>query len=172
MSDNKTKCMWSICNEILGKNISRDDSKISGEPTKIANQFNEYLLNIVPELLENLEKKHFFCNISVNSQSMFLRPVTTHEICNLAGQIKNKHSSGIDEIPTSLVKITIPYISNVLCFLINNSFKNGIFPNQLKTAVIKTLYKKGNPETISLTPCILKTKLQNIQIYMNFSAYF
>lgn len=70
------------------------------------------------------------------------------EVCEISKQIKNKHSSGIDEIPTSIVKVSIPTIAKVLCHLINNSFKYGIFPDQLKTALIKPLYKKGDPNSI------------------------
>lgn len=65
-------------------------------------------------------------------------------------------------MPTSIIKSAIPVIKDVLCHMINNSFKHGIFPEQLKTALIKPLLKKGNADLmenyrpISLLPAFSK----------------
>ena len=63
--------------------------------------------------------------------------------------IKNKNSCGIDEIPTSIIKLSIPFVGDILCYLINNSFKNDVFPDQLKVAAIKPILKKGDPESLN-----------------------
>ena len=112
----------------------------------MANNFNSFLVSIIPNLVNNLGKSPYICNIPSNNRSMFLRPVTPKEVCELTKEIKNKHSSGVDEIPTSLIKYCVYELRHVLCFLINNSFKFGTFPSQLKTALIKPLYKKGDPQ--------------------------
>ena len=147
-SDNKTKCMWTICNEILGKENKNNDIGVKGDPSEISNQYNTYLLSIIPELLSKLESRPFNCNIKANQESMYLKPITPAELCEFANQIKNKQSSGIDEIPTCIIKIAVPQIKEVLCYLINNSFKQGMFPDQLKVALIKPLHKKGSPAEI------------------------
>lgn len=173
-SDNKTKCMWTICNEITGRSNNNFDIGIKGNAEEIPDKYNEYLLSVIPELLENLEKHPFSSNIIENNQSMYLTPVTAPEICELAKRLKNKHSSGIDEIPSSIVKLSVNEISSVLCYVINNSFKYGIFPDYLKIALIKPLYKKGDSEMmenyrpISLLPgfsklfeLVMSTRLLN-----------
>lgn len=147
-SDNKTKCMWSICKEIAGKDRNYSEIGLEGDPENIAKKYNEYLLSAIPGLLSNLGDVPFNCNISRNEKSMFLSPVNTDEICNIGRNINNKHSSGIDDIPTSIVKISIPAVQTVLCYLINNSFAFGIFPENLKIALIKPIHKKGDPENL------------------------
>lgn len=143
-SDNKSKCMWSIHNEITGKQNKDDNFIMSGNPESIANDYNNYLLSIVPDLLANLNKIPFECNIADNNQSIFLKPLSTTDLLNIAKNLKNKHSSGEDEIPTSIVKFCMSEIKEVFCHILNNSFKFGIFPSQLKLASIKPIYKKGN----------------------------
>lgn len=145
-TDNKMKCMWSICNEIIGKTNQSSDIEIEGEPEVIANNFNEYLISVIPDLMKNVSSIPFNCNIVNNDKSIFLKPVTTSEICEIAMKIKNKHSSGFDEIPTSIVKISISVCKNIICYIMNNSFKYGIFPENLKVALIKPVFKKGDTE--------------------------
>lgn len=130
-SDNKSKCMWQICNEITGRSNKTVDFGIKGNPGDTANEYNEYLLSIVPKLLNEL--RTLPCNlnnINSNNKSMFLRPMSTVEICEFSKKIKNKQSSGLDDVPSSIVKISIPIIKDVLCYMINNSFKQGIFPDR------------------------------------------
>ena len=160
-SDNKTKCMWAIHKEITGKDYFADIG-IEGNSEDIANSYNGFLLSIIPELLNSLIDVPFSCTIETNVKSMFLKPVTPDEIVEIASGIKNKHSSGIDELPTSIVKLAVPTIKTVLSYIINNSFCYGVFPDNLKIALIKPLYKKGNPESlnsyrpISLLPAFSK----------------
>lgn len=78
---------------------------------------------------------------------MYLHPVTNHELLDIMKKLKNKYSSGDDDIPASIVKLSIGEIVDVLNYLINNSLKYGVFPDQLKLAKIKPLNKKGCSET-------------------------
>ena len=156
--------MWTIHNEVTGRTIKNNEFCVNGDPSELANQYNKYILSIVPELISNLNTKPFKCSISPNCESMYMTPVNVEEICELGKQIKNKYSSGIDEIPACLVKAIIPTICEILCFLINNSFKYGIFPNQLKMAVIKPIYKKGDSD--------LMENYRPISILPSFSKIF
>ena len=103
-ADNKMKCMWTICNEIKGKKMSDTDIQIEGNPEDIANNFNNHLISIIPDLLKNLPDVPFNCNIAKNDKSMYLKPVRASELSEIAKKIKNKHSCGTDEIPVSIVK--------------------------------------------------------------------
>lgn len=147
-SDNKTKCMWAICKEISGKESTDSDIKIEGNSECIANKYNEYLLSVIPELLRKIPNVPFSCRMEDNVKSIFLRPVLPKEILEISNKLKNKHSSGIDEIPASIVKLAAPVLAHVLSYIINGSFKYGIFPDRLKIALIKPLYKKGNPKNL------------------------
>lgn len=162
-SDNKMKCMWKIHNEVTGKSIS-NNSTFKGIPSVVANQYNNFLVNIVPELLDKLDKKPFTCSISNNIQSMFIKPITITEVKELGRKLKNKYTCGDDDIPISIVKLCLPYIAELICYIINNSFKYGIFPDQLKTALITPIYKKGD--------CELFENHRPISVLPSFSKIF
>lgn len=146
-SDNKVKCMWSICKEIIGNNKDASPNNLNQNGQQMVETFNEHLLSIVPNLLQNLPSGYSI-NTEINNKSMFLRPITPQELIDINAKIKNKHSSGNHEIPTSLIKLSTGACQDVLCYLINSSFKSGIFPQELKTALIKPIHKKGDPKLI------------------------
>lgn len=50
--------------------------------------------------------------------------------------------AGCDEISMNLIKFVIDAIATPLCYIINNSLKSGIFPDELKLAVVVPVYKK------------------------------
>lgn len=91
-----------------------------------------------------------------------MQRVTNSELLDLANKMKNKYSSGDDQIPTSIVKLSTSKTVEVLNYIINNSLKFGIFPNQLKLAKIVPLHKEGsldnlnNYRPISLLPSFSK----------------
>ena len=70
-----------------------------------------------------------------------------HKIVNEAlVKLKNKNSSGPDNISTNLLKYISTTIMNPLSHILNLSFKTGYIPTCMKTAVIKPIFKKGKPD--------------------------
>ncbi|XP_045476376.1 uncharacterized protein LOC123682034 [Harmonia axyridis] len=90
-----------------------------------------------------------FSHMETINKSFYLKPTTSTEIENLGKSIKNKFSSGEDEIPIIIIKLALPAVSEIMSVIINNSFKYGIFPESLKLASIKPLFKEGKPEDIN-----------------------
>jgi len=80
-----------------------------------------------------------------NSVSLFLKP---------------KNSSGYDGISTKLLKISSPFITSPLIHICNKSISSGTFPDRLKCAVVKPLFKKGE-----------KTKLLNYRPISMLSSF-
>jgi hypothetical protein len=74
---------------------------------------------------------------------MFLTPTTEIEVVGIIKGLDNKKSTGIDEISDHIIKKCYPKIANVLTYIINLSLSTGYFPDQLKIAKVKPLYKKG-----------------------------
>jgi hypothetical protein len=62
--------------------------------------------------------------------------------------LKNNSSAGFDEIPTFLVKQCLCYFIKSLAHIYNVSFQTGIFPDMIKKAKIKPLFKKGDRQVI------------------------
>jgi hypothetical protein len=76
--------------------------------------------------------------------SFYLQPVTTREVHKIICNLKNKHSFGHDDLPPVLIKNCADELTQPLTFLINQSFAEGVVPDELKYSIIKPVYKKGN----------------------------
>lgn len=74
--------------------------------------------------------------------------MSVQEIADIIKQLKNKNSSGIDDLSNSLIKKISENILFPLVYLINQSFCQGCFPDILKISQVIPLFKKGCPEDI------------------------
>ena len=79
---------------------------------------------------------------------MFASPVTENEVENVINNLKGKSSSGFDEVPEFLVKRCTHYIKKPLTHVFNISLRFGIFPDLMKKAKIRPLFKKGDRQDI------------------------
>ena len=82
------------------------------------------------------------------------------QVLSIINNLDNKNSSGYDDISNKLLKSIKEEVCTPLTVIINQSLLNGIFPDALKIAIVKPLYKKGeknwfnNYRPISLLPTI------------------
>ena len=83
-------------------------------------------------------------NFQMMQHTLFLKPVTGHDVARYIGKLKNKHSAGDDCISNNLLKKMTSNILEPLTYLINLSFEKGVFPNRFKIARVVPVYKKGN----------------------------
>jgi hypothetical protein len=67
---------------------------------------------------------------------------TTCEINKIIKSLKTKNSYGYDEIPTKILKLSARFIISPLTYILNKSLTSGVFPERLKYAIIKPVYKK------------------------------
>lgn len=161
-SDNKSKTVWSIVREIKGTCTRNKNLQMEGNIKDIAEGFNNYIVNCVTELTSGIKNTTYNCNFTDNRNTIFIKPVTKSEICNIVNQFKNKMSSGEDNVPLKIIKLSIQNILDPVCYIINNSLQFGIFPDELKVALIKPIHKKGsrsefgNYRPISLLPSFSK----------------
>lgn len=135
----------------------------NGNPAAAAHNYNNFLLKTSKNIkAQGLNHEIDTQNITLNDKSMFLYPTNSIEILTVAKKLKNKESCGDDEISTNIIKYTIDLILDVLTYIINNSFKFGVFPDDLKLAMVKPIFKKGDPQSldnyrpISLLPSFSK----------------
>jgi hypothetical protein len=88
-------------------------------------------------------------NITHNPNFMFLVPVTEEDVLKVTSKLKGKFSAGYDEIPDNRVKQCIQFIKEPLTFIFNLSLCSGIFPNQMKIAKVRPIYKTGRKAEVS-----------------------
>ena len=79
---------------------------------------------------------------------MFLPHIDENEISTIIKSIKNG-SPGWDNLPPILFKSCISSFIKPLTYIVNKSFKSGIFPDPLKLAKIVPIFKSGDKKIIS-----------------------
>lgn len=149
-SNNKTKTMWNIIKSETNKNQPRKQHNINlkinnvliDDSTEVSNIFNSFFSNIgnnklrVPTQIPRAAK--------YVENTFYLEPIGQNEVLNIIKRLKTKNSFGIDEIPPKLVKECKEYLTFPYTLLINQSFKEGVFPDALKISLIKPIHKKGD----------------------------
>ena len=155
---NYSKACWDIINDGRDKNKCRlkgmeihdpfsENNHIIKNPKKICDIFNSYFVDIT----NNIEKPNLeTLTIQKNAcQSFFLYPTSPSEIFKIIKIICNKKSTGVDDIPGTILTDVADIISEPLSVLINCSFSQGSYPECLKTSRIIPIYKgKGNQKDI------------------------
>ena len=69
---------------------------------------------------------------------------STHDIEKIIKFLKSKNTGGYDEISTRILKLNAPYIISPSTYISNTILNSGIFPDRLKYAIIKPIFKKGD----------------------------
>jgi len=96
----------------------------------------------------------------MNSFVLFL--CDTEEIVTIVNSFASKVSFGHDLFPMCVLKKCIYNLAELLCALLNCSFRSGIFPDQLKIAKVCPVFKGGasnefsNFRPISVLPSFSK----------------
>ena len=155
---NDTRNIWKIINKLKNNNHKNNDmhhifyngNKFT-EPSDIAKSFNEYYINIAPNLDENLPPS----NINPLSflrgdypHSMAVPEIIPQDVICAIESLKNKKCS-VNEIPVSILKLYKKQFAIPLTILFNNSINNGKFPQTFKHATVVPIHKKGSKYELS-----------------------
>ncbi|KAB0803168.1 hypothetical protein PPYR_00138 [Photinus pyralis] len=170
-SSNKPKTLWLLVNSVLnrsakgsksvtyeGRSITRND--------ELCHAFAEFFERVIPRKLE----EHFgqrasqACSTSANvPESMYLKPVTSSDICCIIDVLQTKKATGYDEVPAKFIKQCKNTLAHHLAESFNDSLQRGAFPDALKLAVIIPVPKKGNLTNIeNFRPIALLTIFSKI----------
>ena len=186
---NNTKKTWQTINEILNINRTSKDlpdtflhknSKNSvTNPQKIADKFNEYFVNIGPQLEKKIPKHDNFTYeryLNGNyTDSMFIEPVTEYELQMEINNLNENKSAGHDEISAKMIKTIGKEIVKPLTYIFNLPFQTGKIPKFLKIALITPIFKANesnlfeNYRPISVLTCF--SKLLEKLMYKRFYNY-
>ena len=188
---NDIKKTWKTIDETLNrrKNKSKFPSEFIvnnrsiADQKEIADQFNIFFSSIGSTLSDSIEiddsTLDFTDYLNNPTQHHFnFNTITESETLSIINKLKSKNSSGKDEISNKLLKSIKNEIAKPLTIIINQSLKTGVFPDALKIAKVKPLYKKGdnfclnNYRPISLLPTISKIfeRVMFTQLYSYLNA--
>ena len=87
---------------------------------------------------------------------LVFKPTSTQEIISIIKSLNTKNSFGYDEISTKILKISTNFICSPLTYIFNKSVSTGIFPERLKSSIVKPFHKKGTKTDIYAN-CIFKS---------------
>ena len=152
-----TQATWKILNSIIKKgHVSNNypnhfiKDKVSINKTnEIANEFNNFFVNVGPTLANNIPEQSDSEGlneiiIKQNPNSMFIKKVHEAEILEIVQQFKNKKSTDCTDIDMALVKEIINSIITPFTYICNQSFLNGVFPTGMKTSKVIPIFKNGD----------------------------
>ena len=156
---NNMKSTWNLINNILSKNRQKSSIKkiivnnvIYSKEADVAKVFNDFFCSVGPQIEASIPQsftdplEHV---VNSNPNSFFLHPVSPLEVSYYLKNVKNSKQN-IDSISISVLKENADsFISSVLTDVINTCFFTGVFPSNLKKAIVILLYKKGERDQIS-----------------------
>ena len=184
---NNSKKTWELLNELINKRKGQNgepptkfiDSRGNVcEKDKIAHGFNEYFSSVGCQLEKNIpppDIHHLHFLKKPNYQEINTEMITNPtEVGNIIKSL-NLVGGGIDRISTEILLSTYRTILHHLTFFFNLCLSNAIFPDMLKIAIIKPIFKTGqrdsfcNYRPISLLPVLSKV-LEKI-LHLRISSY-
>ena len=137
----------------------------SSDPAAIVAHFNQYFSNIGKTLDSKIPRSNTNPNSYItetNLCSIYLRPCTNDEVGKIITSL-NRCAMGWDNIPTSLIQENSQSITRCLTHIINLSLTQGVFPNELKVAILIPIYKAGSKDdTGNYRPISLLTSFSKI----------
>ena len=122
------------------------------DPLEIANYFNEYFVNVGPNLAKKIPESpmNFKSYLDeTNCNSLFLDAILESEVAKEIGQLKVTKSGGYDEMSPKVIRGISNHIVKPLTHIYNQSLLTGIIPDELKIAVVTPIYKSSDKESFS-----------------------
>ena len=110
-----------------------DKTEIVGE-TKIANEFNNFFINIGLKLAQKTPQplKRFESYVNKVNCEMETKPITVNELKEAFYSLKTNKSAGYDDISYNVVKNCFGELCDPLLHIFNLSSSSGIFSHSLK----------------------------------------
>ena len=149
---------WNLLNSVIKYSPKNDDIAyltVDGiqieNNTQMANKLNEYFTNIGDKLSSQIPPttNNFNNYLKGNyANSISLYPVDAWEIVSIVDNLQNKCSRGYDNIPVNIMKQSIINIATPLSDIINLSMCTGIFPDSLKIAKVRPIFKGGDKDAL------------------------
>ena len=142
--------LWQLYNLLIGNNQPPEDNEPESMTQEKANKYNEFFCKIgqnITEKPKDFTPLNFPIEKSMPTFSFKMETIENTE--KYIDLLKEKTATGSDEINAKLIKDIKKEISPILTNLINLGYKKNMFPNCLKAAIIKPIYKKDNKNDIS-----------------------
>ena len=160
---------WNVINELTSRKSTniweiKVDNKIVSNPMDIAETINDHFTNVSQVLAQDIPvvEANPESYLEPTDHSFSLQIPSVDIVFNVLSKIDEKKTTGLDMIPSKLLKMAANIVAPSLTSIFSKSILTWIYPNDWKTAKVTPLFKKGiksdpnNYRPISVTPLILK----------------
>jgi len=118
------------------------------DPSKIANQFNQFFTTIGKQISENVmpvrKNPEEYINYGREIPELNLQNTTPEHIKKIIKQLHPKLSQDSQGVSTKMIKLVGNEISVSLAHIFNLSLRSGVFPDKLKICRVIPIFKAGN----------------------------
>lgn len=129
-----------------------NNGKAISDPLEIADQFNEYFINVGLSLTKKFNRSsanamNHLRGTYVNN-SMFLNEMTINEVAKEI-TYNTKKGFGIDRLSLKVLQCIANYICESLTHIVNLSFSTGKIPHELKVSLVKPVYRANDNKQLT-----------------------
>ena len=112
-------------------------------PQDISNQFNDFFVNVGPELASNIQIiqiPNYDYLHDLKSSAMYMKPVIEQDVIKIIDKFNPNKSAGHDNIGNFVIKKVGSEIVKPLTRIFNLSLSTGVVPDKLKVAKVIPIY--------------------------------
>ena len=140
-----SKKTWELLREVTGNNKIQDNIEPANITKVKANMFNKYFATIGAETLKTMGTTVTEYTPSC-TKGFKLREIKAEDVEDVINGMKINTAVGYDQIPARIIKDLAQVLSPSLSELINLSFSQSKFPQDLKYAIVRPIFKNKGTE--------------------------
>ena len=154
--------LWKVANDVINPkkdsdaSIINNDGNVITEEQEVADCFNDYFVDKINQLKNNIDKSKIEDPIvklkekmKDNKSTFEFKKVSHKEMEKHLKNLKSKKSSGLDGLSQEHLKMGKKWLLAPITAIVNKSIEEGVFPQTWKEAVVTPVLKKGDPKVLS-----------------------
>ena len=147
---NDPKQTYQVVNKLLDKHHSKTVLPTATSDVEIATKMNSFFKEKVDKIYNEIKSSNLSSTAELSdehdrSQNTFqlyeFSHIDDNSLTSIIKEMALKHCD-LDPLPTKVMVQCLPELLPLLSFIVNTSLKNGIFPSQLKSSILRPSLKK------------------------------
>ena len=135
------KKTWNLLNLVTNKSACKDNTEPENLSQEKVNKYNKFFASVGVQIQKELDFTSHAEEIAGMTGFTFI-PEKITNVMKLIDKIKPDVAVGNDYISARLIKDAKEEIAYTLQQIINTGYQTSVFPNCMKSAVIKAIHKK------------------------------